>query len=174
MAKHPTEYSDEHLKDVIEKYRQRGATTGAAYPLVDFIRAREQRQALGLGPRGLALNIVRIAKQSKNGRAAYSDVWHCYNDGPLPQGNHWIKQFIKPFDELVTACVAMKLPLITTLITEKDKTIQSPDGIRNLWDFAVANDVAVGNSPEAYVRMQAAEAAQLSIGDIEEAFAAYA
>jgi hypothetical protein len=174
MAKPASDYSDEHLKLVITRYTAQGSTTRSAIPLVDFLREREKRQALGLGPRGLALNIVRIAKQSKNGRASYSDVWHCYNDGLLPQGNHWIKQFIKPFDDLVTACVAMKLPLITTLITEKDKTIQSPDGIRNLWDFAVANDVAVGNSPEAYVRMQAVEAAQLSIGDIEEAFAAYA
>lgn len=170
MPKMPNEYSDEHLKLTISRHRAANSSASALIPLEDFLAEREKRKGLGLGPRGLALNIVRIAQQAKHGRASYSDVWHCYNDGDLPQGNHWIKQFIEPFDKLAAACVALKLPAITTLITEKGATIQSPDGIKNLWKFAIENGVAVGSSPESYVKIQAVEAAQLSIEDIERHF----
>ncbi|CAN5117949.1 hypothetical protein BH10PLA2_BH10PLA2_00110 [soil metagenome] len=134
----------------------------------DVMRERDRRKERGNEPFGLAVNIVLGAKAFERKRITYTDLWHCYYDGP--NAFRPSSPFNKPFDALARACDDLGLPQITSLVVRKDGDPYSDEAITNVFNFGIKNGLTRGLSPLEYIFIEARRAERLAYSDLVAAF----
>lgn len=120
---------------------------------------------------GLARTVLTVAQNQDDGRLTYSDLWEFYRGETPPRGQWWLRVLSPRLNQLAHACVDLHLPYLNALIVRKDlRREPSLAAVKNMWEFAQQNGVAVGDDPRQFVLEQGRKAAALSLHDLDKAF----
>jgi len=139
----------------------------SAYDHNPFKAAQSEWQAAY----GIARTVLTLARENEDGRLTYSDLWQFYRGEPAPQGQWWLRVLSPHLNQLAHACAALKLPYLNALIVRKgSRRDHSLAAIKNMWEFAQANNIAVGNDPRVFAQEQAEKSAALALRELDEAF----
>ena len=151
------EVADDGLQALIDRYRERGITSGGPFALHELILEQKRRQKSDYSGKEVVAAIVRLARESPDNLITYKALFEALLPGQKWTGNYHQALIGRALDKAMHHCVTNRIPIVTALVVKADEKL-SPQAIKRRYEECKELGVDVGLSADSFVGDEVAKA----------------
>lgn len=154
--------TDKQLKTLQANYVSKGLKEGGKYQLSEVLVELLRRRPSKLDTVEVMQAILKLARESKDNRLTYKDLWHHFYPDQEWSG-HGTQTVVKnALARVIGYCVTNNLPVITTLVVQGQTRCLSDLAITYIYKECMELGLEVGDNPKHFVDIQIQRSLELA------------